>query len=92
MLFEFRCALDEADDEIRRLRQEAANANIQIFTEKKVAEVFEVHIETLRRMRRERGFPHMKLGDKVYYTNLQLADIAKLLSVRGSSRSRREDS
>lgn len=80
-----RHALDEAEEENRRLRDEAETVNLVVYTEEKAAEVLLMSQDTLARLRASEGLPHFRAGTLVRYTNKHLAEIAELLAVRSTS-------
>lgn len=88
-----RHALDQADEENRRLRDEAEKTNLVVYTEPEAAEVLRVSQDTLARKREELGLPHFRAGTLVRYTDKQVAEIAELLTVRpeagGAKKARR---
>jgi hypothetical protein len=73
----------QAADEIRRLRNEAANVNLKIYTEAEAAEFFGIGESTLRRYRTSHeAWPHFRFGDLVKYTNFHLVEITEILDRR----------
>ena len=74
-------------DELRRARFEAQHVNLRVFTEAEAAGELKVGESTLRRYRIEAGadWPHMRVGDRVLYTNLHLVEITGLLDARRGS-------
>jgi hypothetical protein len=85
-----RQALDEAEEENRRLRDEAQMTNVVVYTEPEAAEVLRMSQDTLARLRESEGLPHFRAGALVRYTNRHVAEITEMLSkpVRGKKRMR----
>lgn len=71
-----------AQDELRRLRDEAEDVNLKVYTEPEAAEVLRMSQDTLARLRESEGLPHFRAGMLVRYTNKHLAEITELLAVR----------
>lgn len=81
-----RHALDEAEEENRRLRDEAQMTNVVVYTEEEEAELLRMSRDTLARLRESEGLPHFRAGTLVRYTNRHLAEITELLKPRRGKR------
>lgn len=75
-------ALDRADEENRRLRDEVETVNLVVYTEEEAAERLRMSQDTLARLRTSEALPHFRAGVLVRYTNKHLAEITEMLAVR----------
>jgi hypothetical protein len=82
-------ALDEAEEENRRLRGEAQMTHLEVFTETEAAKVLRMSAATLARLRESEHLPHFRAGMLVRYTNRHLAEITELLAARQKIRGRK---
>jgi hypothetical protein len=78
-----RWLLTEAADEHRRLRADAENVNLKVYTEEEAAVELKIGKTTLRRLRTShREWPCFRPGDLVRYSNLHLLEIIEILDRR----------
>jgi hypothetical protein len=75
-----------AQDELRRLRDEAQDVHLKVYTEPEAAEVLRLSSASLARLRESEGLPHFRAGTLVRYTNKHLAEITELLVRRGKGK------
>jgi copper oxidase (laccase) domain-containing protein len=90
-----RYELQQAADELRRAKAEARRRQINIRTERQVADELQCSIETVARARKRYGVPHIAAGTHIRYTDEQflllieaLERPAKLRAVKESTRAR----
>ncbi len=82
-----RMELQIAADENRRLRHEAENANLKVYTEAEAAAELKIGETTLRHMRTaSTAFPCWRAGSSVRYTNFHLIEIVEMLDARARQR------
>lgn len=71
--------IGRVEEENRRLRREALNHSLKVFTEVEAAQELRISATTLRTLRAEKRLPHFRAGDRVLYTQEHLVRITQLL-------------
>lgn len=71
--------LGRVEEEQRRLRREAMQQELKVYTEAEAAKLLKLGHTTLRELRASRGLPHCRAGDRVIYTAEQLERITRML-------------